>query len=264
VTHSVRHSRKAFRFLVECSASRAAVVPEAMIGRTVVVSRFTVGQRGVFRAAGHRWSEGSILVVPLENPDGPPVGSLSGGLAVNTPAGSPEIRVMLVDDHPVMRVGLASVLSMSHGFSVVAQAEDGLSAIDLYREHVPDIVLLDVSMERMDGIDTLRRLLGDFPAARVLMLTSSQAPEDMGMAMKAGARGYLTRCGDPHRARRGRDRSPRFGHGSCGWTAFSSRGGGARARPPRLLQRRDRVAPRDLRADGPGPRVGDPGRAWRG
>jgi DNA-binding NarL/FixJ family response regulator len=132
-------------------------------------------------------------VVPLENPDGPPVGSLSGGLAVNTPAGSPEIRVMLVDDHPVMRVGLASVLSMSHGFSVIAQAEDGLSAIDLYREHVPDIVLLDVSMERMDGIDTLRRLLGDFPAARVLMLTSSQAPEDMGMAMKAGARGYLVK-----------------------------------------------------------------------
>lgn len=112
---------------------------------------------------------------------------------MNTSAGCPEIRVMLVDDHPVMRVGLASVLSMSHGFSVVAQAEDGLSAIDLYRDHVPDIVLLDVSMERMDGIDTLRRLLGDFPAARVIMLTSSQAPEDVGMAMMAGARGYLVK-----------------------------------------------------------------------
>jgi DNA-binding NarL/FixJ family response regulator len=112
---------------------------------------------------------------------------------MNTSAECPEIRVMLVDDHPVMRVGLASVLSTSHGFSVVAQAEDGLSAIDLYREHDPDIVLLDVSMERMDGIDTLRRLLGDFPAARVIMLTSSQAPEDVGMAMMAGARGYLVK-----------------------------------------------------------------------
>ena len=76
----MRHLRKAFRFLVECSASRAAVVPEAMIGRTVVVSRFTVGQRGVFRAAGHRWSEGGIPVVPPESPDGPPVGILSGVL----------------------------------------------------------------------------------------------------------------------------------------------------------------------------------------
>jgi len=112
---------------------------------------------------------------------------------VNTSGGSPEIRVMLVDDHPVMRVGLSSVLTLSHGFAVVTQAENGLSALDLYREHTPDIVLLDVSMERMDGIDTLRRLLGEFPAARVIMLTSSQAPEDIGMAMMAGARGYLVK-----------------------------------------------------------------------
>ena len=70
--------RKAFRFLVECSASRAAVVPEAMIGRTVVVSRFTVGQRGVFRAAGHRWSEGSIPGMLPGIPDDPPVGILFG------------------------------------------------------------------------------------------------------------------------------------------------------------------------------------------
>lgn len=74
--HGVRHPGNAFRFLVECSASRAAVVPEAMIGRTVIVSRFTVGQRGVFRAAGHRWNEGGIRVMPPEGPDGPPVGSL--------------------------------------------------------------------------------------------------------------------------------------------------------------------------------------------
>ncbi|RLS30656.1 MAG: DNA-binding response regulator [Planctomycetota bacterium] len=100
---------------------------------------------------------------------------------------------MLVDDHPVMRVGLASVLSTSHRFDVIAQADDGQSAIDLYRQHLPDVVLLDVSMERMDGIDTLRRLRGEFPAARVLMLTSSEAPEDMGLAMEAGARGYLVK-----------------------------------------------------------------------
>ncbi len=112
---------------------------------------------------------------------------------VNTIPGRRAIRVMLVDDHPVMRVGLASVLSMSHGFDVIAQADDGLSAIDLYRQHSPDVVLLDISMERMDGIDTLRRLRGEFPAVRVLVLTSSQASEDMAMAMESGARGYLVK-----------------------------------------------------------------------
>jgi DNA-binding NarL/FixJ family response regulator len=106
---------------------------------------------------------------------------------------APAIRVLLVDDHPVMRVGLASVLSLSHGFEVVAQADDGLSSIDLYRQHVPDVVLLDVSMDRVDGIETLRRLREIFHDPRVLMLTSSQAPEDMRMAMEAGARGYLVK-----------------------------------------------------------------------
>jgi DNA-binding NarL/FixJ family response regulator len=101
------------------------------------------------------------------------------------------ISVMLVDDHPVMRVGLANVLSLKHGFRIVAQADDGPSAVDLWRRHRPDVCLLDVSMEGMDGIETLRRLRADFPAARVLMLTSSKAGEDMHLAMQAGAAGYV-------------------------------------------------------------------------
>ena len=76
---------------------------------------------------------------------------------------------MLVDDHPVMRVGLANVLSLNHGFRIVAQADDGRSALALRRQHRPDVCLLDVSMERLDGI------------------------EDMSLAMQAGARGYLTK-----------------------------------------------------------------------
>lgn len=103
------------------------------------------------------------------------------------------IRIMLVDDHPVLRVGLASVLSTSHGFRIVAEAEDGPSALSRYGAALPDVVLLDVSMERMDGIETLRRLLGEFPAARVIMLTSSKAPEDEALALAAGARGYLVK-----------------------------------------------------------------------
>lgn len=101
------------------------------------------------------------------------------------------ISVMLVDDHPVMRVGLANVLSLNHGFRIVAQADDGLSALDLWRRHRPDVCLLDVSMEGMDGIETLRRLRAEFPAARVLMLTSSKAGEDMALALQSGAAGYV-------------------------------------------------------------------------
>lgn len=101
------------------------------------------------------------------------------------------ISVMLVDDHPVMRVGLANVLSINHGFRIVAQADDGPSAINLWRTHRPDVCLLDVSMERVDGIETLRRLRAEFPEARVLMLTSSKAGEDMLLAMQSGAAGYL-------------------------------------------------------------------------
>ena len=72
------------------------------------------------------------------------------------------IRVMLVDDHPVMRVGLANVLSLNHGFNIVAQADDGPSALQLWRKHRPDVCLLDVCMDRMDGIETLRNIRAEF------------------------------------------------------------------------------------------------------
>ena len=75
---------------------------------------------------------------------------------MTTQASPLAISVMLVDDHPVMRVGLANVLSLNHGFRIVAQADDGRSALALWRQHRPDVCLLDVSMERMDGIETGR------------------------------------------------------------------------------------------------------------
>ena len=78
------------------------------------------------------------------------------------------ISVMLVDDHPVMRVGLANVLSLNHGFRIVAQADDGPTALALWRKHKPNVTLLDVSMERMDGIETLRRLRADHPDANLV------------------------------------------------------------------------------------------------
>lgn len=103
------------------------------------------------------------------------------------------IRLMLVDDHPVMRAGLANLLALEKGFEVVAQADDGEAAVALWQRHRPDVCLLDVSMHGIDGIETLRRLRAIAPDARVLMLTSSEAHEDMAQSLKAGAAGYMTK-----------------------------------------------------------------------
>jgi DNA-binding NarL/FixJ family response regulator len=106
---------------------------------------------------------------------------------------SPRIRLLLVDDHPVMRAGLANLLALEKDFEVVAQADDGESALRLWQHHRPDVCLLDVTMHGIDGIETLRRLKAIAPDARVLMLTSSEAPEDMAQSLKAGAAGYITK-----------------------------------------------------------------------
>jgi DNA-binding NarL/FixJ family response regulator len=102
-----------------------------------------------------------------------------------------KIRLMLVDDHPIMRMGLANLLSTDPDFTVVAQADDGLSAIELWRLHRPDICLMDIMMDGLDGVETVRRLKRAHPDARVIMLTSSHAPEDVKHAMEAGASGYV-------------------------------------------------------------------------
>jgi DNA-binding NarL/FixJ family response regulator len=111
---------------------------------------------------------------------------------MNRPAASP-IRLLLVDDHPVMRAGLANLLAMSGDFTVVGQADDGPTALRLWATLRPDVCLLDVSMSGMDGIETLRRLRDLDPDARVLMLTSSEAAEDLHCALGAGAAGYVTK-----------------------------------------------------------------------
>jgi len=107
------------------------------------------------------------------------------------------IRLMLVDDHPVMRAGLANLLSGEPGFSVVAQASDARSALAGWREHRPDVLLLDISLPDLDGIEVLRQLKVEAPQARVLMLTSSEAKEDLRQSMAAGAAGYVTKSVDP-------------------------------------------------------------------
>ncbi len=104
---------------------------------------------------------------------------------------------MLVDDHVVVRAGLANVLSFEPGMQVVAQVGDGEAAIALWRKHQPDVMLLDLCMPGIDGVETLRRLRAEFPNARALILTSSEAPEEVRHALAAGACGYVTKTIHP-------------------------------------------------------------------
>ena len=106
-------------------------------------------------------------------------------------AASGSIRILLVDDHSVVRMGLAAVLSLEEDFVIVAEAEDGAQALEKYRAEQPDIVLMDVRMPGMGGLDALRALRAMWPAARVLMLTTSELDEDIQRAIEAGACGYL-------------------------------------------------------------------------
>jgi DNA-binding NarL/FixJ family response regulator len=113
------------------------------------------------------------------------------------PSNPDPIRLILVDDHVVLRAGLANVLSFEPGMVVVAQGDDGAAAIELWRKHQPDVMLLDLCMPGIDGVETLQRLRREFPTARVLILTSSEAPEEVRHAMAAGASGYVTKTVHP-------------------------------------------------------------------
>jgi two-component system NarL family response regulator len=101
------------------------------------------------------------------------------------------IRILIVDDHAVVRMGLTAVLGLEEDLAVVAEAEDGAQAIERYRSERPDVVLMDIRMPGLGGVEALRALLVEWPAARVLMLTTSELDEDLQQVMLAGACGYL-------------------------------------------------------------------------
>ena len=101
------------------------------------------------------------------------------------------IRVLLADDHTVVRIGLAAVLALEGDIEIVAEAEDGAEAVERFRACRPDVTLLDVRMPGVDGLEALRRLHVEWPEARVLMLTTSELDDDLRRAMDLGAQGYL-------------------------------------------------------------------------
>lgn len=98
---------------------------------------------------------------------------------------------MLVDDHSVVRMGLAAVLGLEKDLLVVAEAEDGAQALETYRPEAIDLVLMDVRMPGMDGVTALQQLRSRWPEARVLMLTTSELDEDLQRVIDAGACGYV-------------------------------------------------------------------------
>src|SRR5215469_671421 len=110
--------------------------------------------------------------------------------AVST--GSP-IRILAVDDHPLFRSGIAALLATQPDMKLVAQASNGHEAIQQFRAHRPDVTLMDLQMPEMNGLDALIAIRGEFPEARIIVLTTYQGDVQVLRAMKAGARAYLVK-----------------------------------------------------------------------
>lgn len=110
----------------------------------------------------------------------------SGKVGIREP-----IRVLIVDDHALFRRGLAQVLLFEEGIEVVGEGEDGEDGIEKAEELAPDVVLMDVRMPRLSGIEATRRLASSLPSTKILMLTVSDEEDDLYEAIKAGATGYL-------------------------------------------------------------------------
>lgn len=101
------------------------------------------------------------------------------------------IRVLSVDDHPLVRKGLAAILNNEPDMELVAEAENGKSAIELFRKLQPDVTLMDLRMPEVDGLTAIRTIIKEFPEARIIALTSYDGDQDIFNALQAGVRGYL-------------------------------------------------------------------------
>jgi DNA-binding NarL/FixJ family response regulator len=105
------------------------------------------------------------------------------------------IRVMLADDHTLVRAGIRALLEKLPGVEVVGEASDGREALKLIRTHQPDVVLIDIAMPGLNGLEAAARIMTEFPKVRVIILSMHQSEEYVWRALKAGAVGYLLKKG---------------------------------------------------------------------
>jgi DNA-binding NarL/FixJ family response regulator len=101
------------------------------------------------------------------------------------------IRVLTVDDHPLLREGIAVLIDTQSDMQLIGEASNGREAIEQFRTHHPDITLMDLQMPEVSGIDAIRAIRGEFPDARIIVLTTYAGDFQISRALKAGARGYL-------------------------------------------------------------------------
>ena len=107
------------------------------------------------------------------------------------------IRVLVVDDHPVVRQGLVGMLEEVPDILVVGQAGNGQEALAVFRQEQPDATLMDLRMPHMDGVAAITAICTEFPAARIIVLTTYEGDEDIYQGLRAGAKGYLLKDAEP-------------------------------------------------------------------
>lgn len=107
------------------------------------------------------------------------------------------IRVLIADDHGIVRQGLAALLEQETDLTVVAQASNGEEALTMFRQYQPDVTLMDLRMPQMDGVAAITAICAEFDKARIVVLTTYDGDEDIYRGLRAGAKGYLLKDAEP-------------------------------------------------------------------